>query len=127
MRKIRSSALYRHTGYCAALVFASAVVVSGPGCHQHYHYYNGDPCAPVSSTVRSSTAPCDPPAAVVEGGTTVSDSTVRSTTISGGKSKAPRVVTSEPGSSSRFSWRRSDPDNVATVVEGTVDDARVNK
>jgi hypothetical protein len=110
---------------------ASGLAFAGPGCHQHYHYYNSDPCAPttpVASTMRSGTI-CDPPASIVDGGTTISEGSARSTTVTGGQAKSPRVVVSEPNSSSRTSsWRRSDADNLATTsVEGTVDDTKVNR
>jgi hypothetical protein len=112
-------------------VLACGSALAGPGCHQHYHYYNTDPCAPgtpVTSTVRSSPL-CDTPAATVEGGTTLSDGSTRSTTVTGGQSRSPRIVVSEPGSSSRFpSWRRTDADSLATTsVQGSLDDAKVNR
>src|SRR5262245_61081432 len=106
MRKARFLKFLKRTIAPAVLASGSAFV--GPGCHQHYHYYNSDPCAPgtpVASTMRSGLI-CDPQTSIVDGGTTVADGTVRSTTVSGGKSKSPRVVVSEPGFSSRFSsWR----------------------
>jgi hypothetical protein len=66
---------------------------------------------------------------VVEGDATVAGSATRSTTVTGGQSKSPRVVVSEPSSSSRFSWRRSDPEAslATTSVSGSTDDAKVNK
>ena len=72
---------------------------------------------------------CDPQTSVVDVGTTVADGTSRSTTVSGGESKSPRVVVSEPGGLSRFSpWKRSDVDSLATTsVQGSVDDSKVNR
>jgi hypothetical protein len=131
MRKARFLASLKRTIVPATL--ASGLAFAGPGCHQHYHYYNSDPCAPgttpVASTLRSGSI-CDPQTSIVDGGTTVAEgATTRSTTVSGGQTKAPRVVVSEPGSSSRFSsWRRSDADSLATTsVQGTVDDSKVNR
>jgi hypothetical protein len=59
----------------------------------------------------------------------VAEGSARSTTVSGGQSRSPRIVVSEPGISSRFSsWRRSNEDSLATTsVQGTVDDAKVNR
>ena len=129
MRKARFLAFLKRAIVPATL--ASGLAFAGPGCHQHYHYYNSDPCAPgtpVASTRRSGTN-CDPQTSIVDGGTTVVEGSSRSTTVSGGQSKSPRVVVSEPGSSSRFSsWRRSDEDSLATTsVQGSVDDAKVNR
>ena len=129
MRKARFLGLLKHTIVPAAL--ASGLAFAGLGCHQHYHYYNGDPCAPgapVASSMRSGTI-CDPQTSVVNGGTTVADGPSRSTTVSGGESKSPRVVVSQPGGVSRLSsWRRSDADSLATTsVQGSVDDAKVNR
>jgi len=112
------------------VMLASGLAFVGVGCHQHYHYYNTDPCAPgtpVSSTVRSGPL-CDTTTSIVDGGTTVVDTT-RSTTVTGGQSKSPRVVVSEPGTSSRFSWRRSEPDGstATTSVQGSLDDTKVNR
>jgi hypothetical protein len=133
MRKTRCLAFIQRERQhvLAALILGSGLALAGPGCHQHYHYYNTDPCAPgtpVSSTVRSGPL-CEPQASIVDGRTTVVDDSPRSTTVTGGQSKSPRVVVSEPGSSSRFSsWRRSDSDGLATTsVQGTIDDATVNK
>ncbi len=116
------------------LILASGLAFVGPGCHQHYHYYNTtDPCVPgavVPSTVRSSSAPCDTTTSIVDGGTTVADGSTRSTTVTGGQSKSPRIVTSNPdSSSSKFSsWRRSDSDGLAqTSVQGSLDDNKVNR
>ena len=130
MRNRRFPGFFDRNRVFAALALASGLAFAGPGCHTHYHYYNTDPCAPgtpVSSTVRS-TPLCDTPSATVEGGTTVSEGSARSTTISGGQSKPPRVVVSAPRNSSPFSWRCADSDSLATTsVQGTVNDAQVNK
>jgi hypothetical protein len=131
MRKTRCLAFSERHRVLVGLTLASGLAFAGPGCHQHYHYYNTDPCAPgtpVSSTVRSGPL-CDPQTSIVEGGTTMADSSNRSTTVSGGQSKSPRVVVSEQGGSSRLSsWRRSDSDSLATTsVQGTVDDAKVDR
>jgi len=131
MRKARFLAVLKRSIVPATL--ASGLAFAGSGCHQHYHYYNTDPCAPgtpVASTVRSGPI-CDPPtsASIVDGGTVVADGSARSTTVSGGQTRSPRVVVSEPGGSSRLSsWRRSDSDNVATTsVQGAIDDSKVNR
>jgi hypothetical protein len=121
----------QHQRALVGLVLASGLALAGPGCHQHYHYYNTDPCAPgapVSSTVRSGPL-CDTTTSVVDGGTTVADSPSRSTTVAGGQSRPPRVVVSNPDSSSRFSsWRRSDSDGLAqTSVSGSLDDQKVDR
>ena len=131
MRFRRSLGLFFQNPVLATFVLVLGFAFAGPGCHTHYHYYNGgDPCAPgtpVSSTVRSG-PPCDAPGAVVEGGTTVSDSSARSTTVSGGQSRSSRVVVSAPGNSSPFSWKCSETDSLATTsVQGTLNDAQVNK
>jgi len=73
MRKARFLAFLKRTNVAAAL--ASGLAFAGPGCHQHYHYYNTDPCAtgaPMPSTMRSSVN-CDPQTSVVDGGTTVAE------------------------------------------------------
>jgi hypothetical protein len=129
MRKARFLAFLKRT--IALAVLASGLAFVGSGCHQHYHYYNSDPCAPgtpVASTMRSGTI-CDPQTSVVDGGTTVAEGSARSTTVSGGQARSPRVVVSEPGITSRFSsWRRSNEDSLATTsVQGTVDDSKVNR
>jgi hypothetical protein len=69
------------------------------------------------------------PTQVVEGGTTLADGSSRATTVTGGSPTSPRVVVSEPSGRSRFSWRRADPDGslASTTVEGTVNDAKVNR
>ncbi len=135
MRKTRCLAFgqcrQQHERALVGLILASGLAFAGSGCHQHYHYYNStDPCAPgtpVSSTVRSGSI-CDPQTSLVEGGTTVADGSARSTTVSGAQSKSPRVVVSNPDSSSRFSWRRSDSDGLAqTSVQGSLDDGKVNR
>jgi hypothetical protein len=112
-------------------IVAAWLAFAGPGCHQHYHYYNSDPCAPgtpVASTMRSGTS-CDPSTSIVDGGTTVAEGSARSTTVTGGQSKSARVVVSEPSGSSRSSsWRRTDVDSLATTsVQGTVDDTKINR
>jgi hypothetical protein len=129
MRKAHFHGFLKRTIVPATL--ASGLAFAGLGCHQHYHYYNSDPCAPgtpVASTMRSG-AICDPQASIVDGGTTVAEGAMRSTTVSGGQSKSPRVVVSEPGGLSRLSsWRRSDADSLATTsVQGSVDDSKVNR
>jgi hypothetical protein len=72
---------------------------------------------------------CDPQTSVVDGGTTVAEGPSRSTTVSGGESKSPRVVVSQPDGLSRLSpWKRTDVDSLATTsVQGSVDDAKVNR
>jgi len=73
---------------------------------------------------------CDVPTEVVEGGTKVAGGSSRSTTVTGGQTTAPRVVVSEPSSGppSRFSWRRSEDSSLAaTTVQGTTNDAPVNR
>jgi hypothetical protein len=135
MRKIRCLAVgQRRERVVIGLILVSGLVFAAPGCHQHYHYYNTtDPCAPgavVPSTVRASSAPCDSTTSIVDGGTTVADTSTRSTTVTGGQSRSPRVVTSNPdSSSSRFSsWKRSDSDGLAqTSVSGSLDDSKVNR
>ena len=55
MRKTRCLAFCQRHRVLVGLTLASGLAFAGPGCHQHYHYYNTDPCAPgtpVSSTVR---------------------------------------------------------------------------
>jgi hypothetical protein len=128
MRKARFLAFCRrpHLG----VILASSLAFAGAGCHQHYYYY-GDPCAPgmpAPATVRSGPV-CDVTTQVVEGEATVADGSTRSTTVTGGQAKSPRVVVSEPASSSRFSWRRSEPDGsqATTSVSGSIDDAKVNR
>ena|ERR1039458_7546542 len=128
MRKARFLAFCRRP--LLGVILASGLAFAGAGCHQNYYYY-GDPCAPgmpVSSTVRSGPL-CDVPTQVVEGDTTVAGGSNRSTTVTGGQSKSPRVVVSEPGSASPFSWRRSDSDGsqAITSVQGSTNDATVNK
>jgi hypothetical protein len=129
MRKTRSLAFgQRQERILIGLVLASGLAFVGPGCHQHYHYYNTDPCAPVPSSVR--TAPlCDTTTSVVDGGTTMADGSTRSTTVIGGQTRSPRIVVSNPDSSSRFSsWRRSDSEGLAqTSVQGSLDDSKVNR
>jgi hypothetical protein len=113
------------------VILPGVLACTGLGCHQ-YFYYPGDPCAPalpVSSSVRSGPI-CEVPTQVVEGGTTLSDGSSRSTTVTGGSTTPARVVVSEPLSQGEpaFSWRRSDPDaSVATNVQGTIDDSKINR
>jgi hypothetical protein len=129
MRNARFLGFLKRTIVPASL--AIGLACAGLGCHQHYHYYNSDPCAPgapVASTMRSGSI-CDPQTSIVDGGTTVAEGTSRSTTVSGGETKSPRVVVSQPGGLSRLSsWRRSDADSLATTsVQGSVDDSKVNR
>ncbi len=132
MRKTRSLAFcQRHEHILIGFFLASGLAFVGPGCHQHYHYYNTDPCAagtPVQSSVRIAPL-CDTTTSIVDGQTTMADGSTRSTTVSGGQSKSPRVVVSNPDSSSRFSsWRRSDSEPLAqTSVQGSLDDNKVNR
>ena len=132
MRKTRSLAFrQRHAHILIGFFLASALALVGPGCHQHYHYYNTDPCAPgtpVQSSVRTSPL-CDTTTSIVDGETTMADGSTRSTTVSGGQSKSPRVVVSKADSSSPFSsWRRSDSEPLAqTSVQGSLDDNKVNR
>jgi hypothetical protein len=133
MRKTRCLAFgqYHHLRVLVGLIVAFGLGFAGPGCHQHYHYYNTDPCAPgtpVASTVRSAPL-CDPETAVVEGGATVAGESARSTTVTGGQSKSPRVVVSNASNSSRLSsWRRTDSDGLAqTSVQGALDDQKVDR
>ncbi len=68
MRKTRFLAFLERQQVLVGLFLASGLAFAGPGCHQHYHYYNTDPCAraaPVSSTVRSGPL-CDPQTSVVD-------------------------------------------------------------
>jgi hypothetical protein len=128
MRKARFLAFCQRP--LLGVILASGLAFAGAGCHQHYYYY-GDPCAPgmpAPTAVRSGPL-CDTTTQVVEGETTMADGSIRSTTVTGGQTKSPRVVVSEPGSASRFSWRRSDSDGslATTKVEGSTNDATVNK
>lgn len=113
------------------IILAGGMAFAGMGCHQHYYYY-GDACPPgtaVPSTVRAGTV-CDVPTEVVEGGTKVADRSSRSTVVSGAVSdKSSRVVVSEPSEPSKVAWKRSDPDAslATTSVQGTVNDAAVNR
>ncbi|MDG3006850.1 hypothetical protein [Paludisphaera mucosa] len=98
------------------------------GCHQHHYYYNGasamSPCPPGTGAVVPSNVTVGPVCEVpdsIDGATVVGS---RSTVIDDGRSK-PRVVVSEPqrsGSSSRYGWRSTNPEDVPTFtqIEGAV-------
>ncbi len=128
MRKARFLAFCQRP--LLGVILASGLAFVGAGCHQHYYYY-GDPCAtgmPAPTTVRTGPL-CDTTTQVVEGDATVAGGSNRSTTVAGGQSKSPRVVVSQPGSASPFSWRRSDPEasQATTSGAGSTDAAKVNK
>ncbi len=131
MRQARFLTLCRRL--LVGVTLAGALAIAGSGCcNPPYYCCQPSPCAPaamVPSTVQAGPV-CDVPTEVVEGGTKVAGGSSRSTTVSGGQATSPRVVVSEPTSpSSRFSWRRSDQDGglAATTVQGTTNDAAVNK
>jgi hypothetical protein len=112
------------------VILAGEVVCTVSGCHQHYYYYGNPPCSPCSpapNTVQYGSV-CDVPTQVVEGGTTLSDSSGRSTTVTGTKNST-RVVVSEPTNPSPFSWRKSDPEAsmATTSVEGAATDSTINR
>jgi len=112
------------------LVLGASAIFTSWGCHQHYHYYTASACPPgttAPSTVQYGSV-CDVPTQVVDGGTALADSSGRSTTVSGNKSSS-RVVVSEPRDSSRFSWRRSDPEAglATTTVEGGLDGPAIQR
>jgi hypothetical protein len=112
------------------LVLGSGAIFASWGCHQHYHYYTSSACPPgttAPSTVQYGSI-CDVPTQIIDGGTTLADSSTRSTTVSGTKSSS-RVVVSEPRDSARFSWKRSDPDATpaTTTVEGGLDGPTIRR
>jgi hypothetical protein len=116
----------------AGAILAGGLAFVGSGCcGQPYYCYQTTPCAPATIPSSVQTGPvCDVSTAVVEDGTKVTGGSSRSTTVTGGQTTAPRVVVSEPSSSSpsRFSWRRSEDGSLAaTSIRGTTDDASVNK
>ena len=113
-----------------AVILGSGLALAATGCHQHYYYYR-DPCAPgmpAAATVQTGPL-CDVTTEVVDSDATVAGGSTRSTTVTGGQARSPRVVVSEPSNSSRFSCARSDPDTsqATTIVSGSTDDTKVNK
>ena len=89
MRKTRSLAFcQRHEHILIGLFLASGLAFAGPGCHQHYHYYNTDPCAPAfpcrAACVRRPL--CDHDDLDRGRWDHVADGSTRSTTVSGGQS-----------------------------------------
>jgi hypothetical protein len=133
MRQAWFLALLRRAVGGVVLAGGLGLACSGLGCHPYYYYCPPDPCAPAypaASSVRTGPV-CEVPTQVVEGGTTLAEGSSRSTTVTGGATAAPRVIVSEPANpiESRLSWRRSDPDGslATTSVQGTIDDAKVNR
>ncbi len=107
--------------------------MAGAGCHQHYHYYNGNPSCPPSASMAPSSmqygSVCDVPAEEVEGGNVISSNSTRSTTVVGTRNSE-RVVVSQPQKAAPFSgWRKSDPDGglATTSVEGGLDESSTIK
>jgi hypothetical protein len=102
------------------VVLTGGLCFSGWGCHQHYYYYGNPPgtvagCPPGSTVMPSGVTTTGPICDVPAEGATAGSNSLRSTTVSDGKSS--RVVVSTPSSSSqsRF-WKPSDPDSPAAAV-----------
>ena len=90
--------------------------VGSAGCIQNYYPV---PVAGSGGVVQYGSV-CDVPAAR---GTVVTQGAPATTVIG---AQPPRVVVSQP--SSGFSWRRSDPESLATTrVEGNIDEPTVTK
>ncbi len=86
------------------------------GCIQNYYPV---PVTGPGGTVQYGSV-CEVPPA---GGTVVVQGPPRTTVVGG---QPPRVVVSEP--SSRFSWRKSDPDSLATTrVEGNIEEPTLSR
>jgi hypothetical protein len=115
----------------AGAILAGGLALAGSGCcNPPFWCCQRNPCAPATvlpSTVQAAPV-CDVPTEVVEGGTKLSGGSSRSTTVSGGQTTSSKVVVSEPANSSRFPWRRSEDSSLAsTTVQGTTNDAAVNR
>lgn len=115
------------------VVLGVMLLLVGPGCHQHYHYYNSNPACPPGASMAPSSVQygsvCEVPAEEIEGGNVVSSNSSRSTTIVGTRTPE-RVVVSQPRNSAPFSsWRKSDPDGglATTSVEGGIDESTIKQ
>jgi len=106
------------------VVLAGGLSFCGWGCHQHYYYYGNPPgtvsgCPPGTTAIPSGVTTTGPLCEVPGESTTAGSNSLRSTTVSDGKSS--RVVVSTPSNSSqsRF-WKPSDPDSppAMTQVDG---------
>ncbi|WP_406696136.1 hypothetical protein V5E97_34600 [Singulisphaera sp. Ch08] len=118
-------------------VFFLGLVLSLAGCTHNHYYGPGVPiCGPtpvaVPATVTNG-AVCEVPTQV-GGGSVVAQGAGRSTIVSGvpvySGATTPRVVVSEPSSSSRFGrWQRASPDAglATTRVEGAYNDTTTNR
>ncbi len=103
---------------------ALTVAASGStGCISHNHYYTASGVPTYSTTdvgpFQIGTV-CETAPGQVVNGTVVAQATPTTT-----PAPAPRVVVSQPSTSSRLSWRRTDPESglATTRVEGAVEDS----
>lgn len=107
------------------------------GCTHNYYYGTGapicgEPVAPTTVVPGGYGAVCDVPTQV-NGGSLVAQGPNR--TIVANAPRPSQVLVSEPRDTGpvvrgpgRFSWRRSDPDSLATTkVDGALEDGSVNR
>lgn len=107
-------------GALALLVAASAAT----GCISHNHYYTASGVPTYTTTdigpVQIGTV-CETAPPQLVGGTVIAQA---APAAAAPVTAAPRVVVSQPGTGSRLSWRRADPEGglATTHVDGAVED-----
>jgi hypothetical protein len=114
------------------LVLGLAGSAGSIGC-THNYYYGAVPVCGEPAVVSSNGTICEVPTQVA-GGILAGPGAGRTTIVSGAP-RPSRVVMSEPLNSEplargpgRFSWRRSDPESLATTkVDGALDDDSVSR
>lgn len=101
------------------LLFLLAFSFGSAGCTHNYYYGAVPACPPGTPGAVTYGSVCEVPPS--SGGTVVAQGSAGARPSVVGT--APRVVVSEP-SGSRFPWRRSDPEGIATTrVEGALDES----
>ena len=112
-------------------LLAGAIGAGSAGCTHNYYYGNVPPCGPgvIEPGTLQNGSVCEVPTQVV-GGTVVASGPTGTTTTALGGPRPPRIVVSEPmNGSSRFPWRRSDPESgiATTNVEGALGDSTATR
>ena len=109
----------------ALRILLGGLILSGPGCHQHYYYYGNtaDGCPPISPATVVDGPVCDSSSPVIQGGTVVSSVSDAPTTRS--KPRRSKVVVSEANSGGKSSWQAVGPESsvARTQVDGAIDDS----
>jgi len=109
----------------ALRILLGGLILSGPGCHQHYYYYGNtaDGCPPMAQATVVDGPVCDSTSPVIQGGTVVSSVSDAPTTQT--KSRRSKVIVSEANGGGKSSWQAVGPESsvARTQVDGAIDDS----